>query len=247
MCTTFIYHFYEIRRKKLYDFLFYSVFYSHKNDIFYFESKWKILYNHTMPRIVLKPKSPEYADSRRKAEVQHCEMPGCSGDGEHKAPKHRGLNEYYHFCLDHVKEYNKAWDFFSGMSQTEVENHLNSSLYGDRPTWRYAGEGTAEEALYNASWKSYHFTEKDKPSAQSNTYKAVNNTPEFHAMAIMGLKPPTSLETIKAKYKALVKMHHPDVNRDNPKSEELLKEINMAYTILKLAFEEYKRLPDHKF
>ena len=66
-------------------------------------------------------------------------------------------------------------------------------------------------------------------------------------MAIMGLKPPVTLDELKTRYKTLAKKHHPDLNQGNPQSEELLKQINMAYTILKLAFEEYKRLPDHKF
>ena len=201
-----------------------------------------------MPRIVLKPKSPEYADNQPKAEVRRCEMPGCADSGEHKAPKHRGLNEYYFFCFEHARDYNKAWDFFSGMSPREVEDHIYSSHYGDRPTWRYAGDGAAEEALGKASWKSYNFTEKEKEPEQNRSgFRTETNSPEFQAMAIMGLAPPVTLDAIKARYKTLVKIHHPDINRHNPKSEELLKEINMAYTILKLAFEEYKRLPEHKF
>ena len=199
-----------------------------------------------MPRIVLKPKSPEYAETVQKADLKQCDMPGCSEHGSHKAPKHRALNEYYCFCFEHTREYNSAWDFFSGMSPTEVEKHINSSLYGDRPTWRYAGEGTAEEALKNSAWKSYQFTDQDRP--KENTYsKAEANTPEVQAMAIMGLKPPVTLDELKTRYKTLAKKHHPDLNQGNPQSEELLKQINMAYTILKLAFEEYKRLPDHKF
>ena len=65
-------------------------------------------------------------------------------------------------------------------------------------------------------------------------------------MALMGLCPPVTLEEIKTRYKTLAKKHHPDLNKNNPESEELLKKINMAYTILKLAFEEYKNLPENK-
>ena len=65
-------------------------------------------------------------------------------------------------------------------------------------------------------------------------------TPEFEAMAIMGLEPPLSLAAIKTRYKALVKKHHPDVNQGDAQSGELLKSINMAYTILKAAYEKYE-------
>ena len=60
---------------------------------------------------------------------------------------------------------------------------------------------------------------------------------------IMGLEPPLSLAGIKARYKELVKKYHPDINRDDPKAEELLKSVNMAYTILKLNYEKFEELP----
>jgi len=63
-------------------------------------------------------------------------------------------------------------------------------------------------------------------------------------MALMGLEPPVQLQDIKTRYKELAKKHHPDLNRGCAKSEELLKQINMAYTILKLAYEKYDDLPE---
>lgn len=202
-----------------------------------------------MPKIVLKHKSPEYADDTEQIALQICEMPGCERHGEHKAPKHRGLNEYYIFCPDHIREYNKAWNFFAGMSNTEVQDHIYSSFYGDRPTWK-AHEKFSEEDLYRSARNEYYFG--DPPSQQNSQeqtkrdFQGYANTPEYEAMAIMGLSPPVTLDEIKTTYKKLAKKHHPDLNKDNPKAEELLKEINMAYTILKLAFEEYKNLPEQK-
>lgn len=198
-----------------------------------------------MPRIVLKHKSPEYAERQTQQKTRPCEMPGCPSHAEHKAPKHRGLNDHYWFCQDHIREYNSAWDFFSGMSEREVQDHMHNSVYGDRPTWRYAGEGSAAEHLRRAAESTYAygdtFSSKENYRTQQNT-----NTPEHEAMAIMGLEPPLTLDGIKARYKTLAKKHHPDLNKNDPNSEELLKRINMAYTILKLAFEDYRKLPDHK-
>lgn len=199
-----------------------------------------------MPRIVLKHKSPEYADANKKVELRHCDMPGCVHHGEHKAPKHRGLNDFYWFCFDHVKEYNSAWDFFHGMSNNEVEEHIYKSMYGDRPTWQYATHKEAYDALHEAAEKTYSFNENEK--TRHNRQNTMDrNSPEFEALAIMGLAPPVTLDDIKARYKVLAKKYHPDLNKGCKKSESLLKEINMSYTLLKLAFEEYKRLPDHKF
>lgn len=201
-----------------------------------------------MPRIRLKPKSPEFED-RHGSVIEHfCEMPGCAEHAEHKAPKHRGLNEYYRFCIDHAREYNKAWNFFSGMSDNEVQDHVYKSFYGDRPTWKYASP-EAEEALHNAAREHYFYGDEARAKTDQENQKrhrsSINiNSPEHEAMAIMGLEPPVTLEEIKTRYKALAKKHHPDLNKNDPKAEELLKKINMSYTVLKLAFEEYKNLPD---
>ncbi|MGH1404480.1 MAG: J domain-containing protein [Alphaproteobacteria bacterium] len=203
-----------------------------------------------MPKIILKHKSPEYADSATETTYHECDMPGCTSHADNKAPKHRGLDDYYHFCVDHIREYNKAWDFFSGMSETEIQSHVESSFYGDRPTWIYNGDNTAEDELRQSAEKTYAYGDEQtqNQSKQKQTPPQDNHTaPEHEAMAIMGLAPPVTLEEIKTRYKILAKKHHPDLNRDDPNAEELLKKINMAYTILKLAFEEYRKLPDHKF
>ena len=60
----------------------------------------------------------------------------------------------------------------------------------------------------------------------------------------MGLEPPVTLPVIKKKYKELAKKYHPDLNQNDRKAEELLKQINMAYTILKLAYEKFEDLPE---
>ena len=169
-------------------------------------------------------------------------MPGCPAAGEFKAPKDRLLHEYYHFCLDHVQEYNRAWNFFSGMAQSDIEDHIVSAMTGDRPTWRYDTYAQMEENLYRRAWQSYHYTSKD-PHAEQKT-EPVHTTPEYEAMAIMGLEPPLTLEKIKLKYRKLAKQYHPDLNKNDPEAEELLKRINMAYTILRLAHEKFEDLPE---
>lgn len=201
-----------------------------------------------MPKIKLKPKSPEFDTDDKTSKASTCEIPGCSEPGDHKAPKHRGLNEYYMLCFDHVREYNQAWDFFSGMSADEVEEYMIDSLYGNRPTWKYGVNGeNPEDILIRAAWQSYHNTEEEpKRDQQQDPTAFKNNSPEYEALAIMGLEPPITLPEIKTRYKALAKKHHPDLNKGCEKSEALLKQINMAYTILKLAYEQFEKLPERR-
>lgn len=175
-------------------------------------------------------------------------MPSCGAAGEHRAPKDRSLSDYYHFCMDHAREYNKAWNFFEGMSTHDVEEHIYNSMYGDRPTWKYGVNGNAEEALYHQAWKMEHGEDSEPPpnkeQRQRDSIGESQHSKEYEAMAIMGLEPPLTFEAIKLKYRSLAMKHHPDRNRGCQKSEELLKTINMAYTILKLAYENFEKLPD---
>ena len=171
-------------------------------------------------------------------------MPGCAHEAEHRAPKTKELKEYYWFCKEHIQEYNKAWNYFEGMSIEDMEEHIARSTVWDRPTRRSDAAGNAE-AIKRKAWQTYHFTDDEPPkdymggSENRGRYAGNRQTPEFEALAIMGLEPPVDLEKVKARYKALAKKYHPDLNRDNPDAEELLKKINMAYTVLKLAYQKF--------
>lgn len=194
-----------------------------------------------MPRIFLKPNSPEYHDGNESARPGRCDMPGCEAHGEYRAPQDRSLSEYYNFCLEHVREYNAAWNFFEGMSEQEIQDAAVNSLYGDRPTWRFDMEGMAAETLRRKAWQTYHYTDQEPPrAAPESKYQ----TPEMAALAVLELEPPVTLSDIKLRYKMLAKKYHPDLNKGSKESEELLKSVNMAYTILKIAYQKFEELPE---
>lgn len=200
-----------------------------------------------MPRIRLKPGSAEFADDHSpKSQVRSCDMPGCHAHGEYKAPRDRSLSGHYHFCLEHVQEYNKAWDFFSGMSAREIEEQIIRSTLWDRPTRRYDTEAAMAEKLRNTAWKTYHFTDEEPRAREQNHRTIERNTPEADALAIFGLEPPVDMNLIKARYKELVKKYHPDVNPGDKTAEDMIKTINMSYTILRLAYEKFERYEESK-
>lgn len=179
-------------------------------------------------------------------------MPGCQEKAEHKAPKNRGLNEYHHFCLVHVQEYNKAWNFFEGMNDDETYDHMMKSHYGDRPTWKFDGFDRFEDNLRRHAHRGYHGfdageakAEEERERAKRANFSGISqHSKEYQAMMIMGLSPPLEWDEIKSKYKELVKKHHPDLNPGDKDAEDLLKSINMAYTILKLAYETYAKMQE---
>ena len=203
-----------------------------------------------MPKINLKPNSPDYADEAPRQVRKACDMPYCQNEGTFRAPKDRSLSNHYWFCQDHITEYNRAWNFFEGMNQTEIEDHILKSMFGDRPTWRYDVDGMAEENLRRRARDFYGAGDNPDEKAsrawqeyESNSGNQVNSSSaEFEAMATFGLEPPVTLDDIKKRYKELAKKYHPDLNKNCKKSEELLKKINMSYTVLKLAFQKYDQL-----
>src|ERR1700753_614987 len=76
-----------------------------------------------------------------------CEWPGCANKGAHRAPKCRTQdNQYWHFCLDHVREYNQSYNFFSGMNADAVASYQKDAMTGHRPTWKM-GENTSGKRI----------------------------------------------------------------------------------------------------
>ena len=56
------------------------------------------------------------------------------------------------------------------------------------------------------------------------------------ALAVFEIEPPFTPVRLKARYKALVKLHHPDAHGGDKVSEEKLKIINQAYATLKASY-----------
>jgi hypothetical protein len=173
---------------------------------------------------------------RRDPDLRLCDHPTCDRLGEHRAPRSRGeLKSYYWFCLDHVREYNAAWDYFDGMSQDEIEQFQRKNAYWHRPTWRLGmrpGGEWSEDGLHDGLGL-FGNGERPGPINGDDGAAAWRFKPgERHALAQMNLGSPVTLKEIKERYKELVKQHHPDANGGDKQAEERLKKIIQAYTHL---------------
>ena len=80
---------------------------------------------------------------KEKPFKRKCEYGGCIKNGEFLA-KTKTSHEYY-YCLDHIKDFNKNYNFFEGMSEEEIIDYQISSIIGHRPTWK---SGTNPQANY---------------------------------------------------------------------------------------------------
>jgi DnaJ domain len=199
-------------------------------------------------RIRIKPRTAQKQPKVRE-EVAMCGWPGCNKPGPHRAPKGRGQErDYWNFCIDHVREYNASYNYFSGMSDDAVARYQKDALTGHRPTWKMGanggvkGKGKAKPDDFEGAadpfsvfselngrgrWRPGPGGEEVKPE----TRKVFNA--ERKALQVMGLAGSATTEEIKTKYKMLVKQHHPDANGGDRSTEDRLIEIIKAYNYLK--------------
>ena len=184
------------------------------------------------------------SDASADTDTRSCGHPACGEEGLYRAPRSRDhLRIFYWFCLDHVREYNKAWNYCAGMSMEEIEAHIRADVVGRRPTWPMGWWARRRAGLdYNSVRDGFGFfangAKKGAEKAEGAEGEDKQNTfsptsAEATAFSTMDLTPPVTLETLKARYKELVKRFHPDTHGGDKAAEERLKLINQAYTTLR--------------
>lgn len=178
-----------------------------------------------------------------------CDWKGCKQPGLYPAPKGRGHEgEYHRFCLDHVREYNKTYNYFAGLPDDEVAKHQKDDVIGHRPTWfvgvnsygrnRKGGNGSRQGGF------SFHrfgtedplglFSEAAAGAPREGAQPARPlHRAERKCLRELNLEEGASKAEIKARFKDLVKRHHPDLNGGDKRSEDKLRDVIQAYNYLK--------------
>lgn len=185
-------------------------------------------------------------DRRRKADQPRCEKPGCENAATNRAPKGQGQeNQYWNFCMEHAREFNHSYNFFKDMSVEDVAKYQKDAQTGHRPTWklgergaagRKPGIGRSRFKLDNADDAFGVLGDPTGAGAAAVERKArtVHNAAR-KAFNELGLEVDADKVQIKAKFKELVKRHHPDLNGGDRSFEDKLREIIVAYNYLKTA------------
>ena len=169
-----------------------------------------------------------------------CDWTSCKELGEFKAPSKNNQN-YLWFCEQHIREYNQKWDFFEGMSQTEIEDFIFKDIVGHKKTQKFGSrdnffhklwDNAIEDELLNISKFKKNITPR-----KSKIYRETNI-----GVKKMELKPNISWIAIKEQFKKLVKKYHPDMNAGDKKYEDKLKEITIAYSYLKTSLSDKQKV-----
>lgn len=135
--------------------------------------------------------------------------------------------------MDHVRVYNAAWNYYAGMSAAEIEAEIRHDTVWQRPTWPLGGRMGYR---YDSNLKDHGLFGLEDELQPERTAPRTPLSPEDQALMVFALAPPVTLPGIKARYKELVKLHHPDANGGDKECEERLKIINQAYATLKTSY-----------
>lgn len=125
-----------------------------------------------------------------------------------------------------MRVYNAAWNYYAGMSESEIEADLRRDTVWQRPSWPLGGRGPSRirpEVII----EGFGFFEGEARRAP-----APPPSPRQEALEIFELQPPLTIAAVKARYKQLVKIHHPDANGGDKASEERFKQIAEAYHMI---------------
>jgi hypothetical protein len=151
-------------------------------------------------------------------------------------------SEYWRFCLDHVREYNSSYNYFAGMSDDAVARYQKDAVTGHRPTWKMGLNGGTDRYYGGGATDPFEVLREfgAGPGARMHKEKAreearpVRNA-ERKAFDTLGLEVDADAAEIKARFKELVKRHHPDANGGDRSTEERLVAVIQAYNYLKSA------------
>ena len=194
-----------------------------------------------------KPKGIDIRVARTKKKKtpkqEPCDWEGCVSKGGCKAPKGPDrLREYYNFCTAHAREYNKNWNFFSGMTDADIAEWQVGARHGHRPTWdvrkntgeraaaqkkRRAGHTAATAEGYNIFGESSTTAQAEAPRRRSLSKL------QLKALDDLGMDDTATKEEVRKRYTQLVKQLHPDANQGKRNTEESLQRVVKAYKVLK--------------
>ena len=162
-----------------------------------------------------------------------CDWKNCNDEGRYKAPIEKDNSKKFRLlCLNHVKEFNKNWNYFSGMSDNQIYSFLKSDITWHKPTQSFSSNDNFFKILWNNTLKDGDTVKKFDPNFDHmRQYDFDQN--DIKAFSILGINIGLRWEKVQEKFKKLVKKYHPDMNAGSKKYEDRLKVITLAYTQLK--------------
>jgi len=169
-----------------------------------------------------------------------CDHVDCKLAGEFRAPKGRDREgQFWHFCREHVAEYNKRWNYFAGMNDAELAAYRKKEEIGHRPTWTFRSgrldQHTAAQRSARGGRRSDPFGMFGNGEAAPEDARPKRRLTRLQTLALeaMSLDEKAGSADIRTRYAELVKRWHPDSNGGDRSAEAQLQRVIKAYQTLK--------------
>jgi hypothetical protein len=171
-----------------------------------------------------------------------CDSPGCDQPGEFRAPlmdsprlRGDGPGGYRYFCLDHVREFNAKYNFFSGMSTDEIHDAQRPFAGWERETRAFASNGADRPPKwsdFSDPLDAIGARFRERMAADRKDGKPLSND-DRRALKVLGLATDADRKGLRTRYSELVRKFHPDRNGGDRSMENALQEVIAAYQQLK--------------
>jgi hypothetical protein len=181
-------------------------------------------------RVRIRPEADE-----PMAEPRPCDRPGCVRMGPHRAPMGRNHEgQYFHFCIAHVQEYNKSYNYFNGMTDAAVAAYQKDALTGHRPT-QPMNVNSKVEARVREGLNAAEIMERLRKLRERKAPRRTVGNAAKKALDQLGLDETASADDIRHRFKELVKRFHPDANAGDRSMEDRMRAVIEAHNYLKQA------------
>ncbi|MEO7365718.1 MAG: J domain-containing protein [Sphingomicrobium sp.] len=162
---------------------------------------------------------PYGGKSREATRVRICDRDGCLEPGDRPAPKAPNSKERWSFCETHAAEYNRNWDYFTGLDAAdaaarEASESAEASAFQQAQHWQWGGPGDGSRS-------------RD----------------EMRALEALELDSDAEFDKVKAAYRRLAKEHHPDLKPGDEQAAKRFQQVKAAFDVLRRVEERREAKP----
>jgi len=169
------------------------------------------------------------AETRRS-----CDWPACDGFGEHPAPAGPRRSDRRYFCRGHITEYNRNYNFFEGMDESDAEAYRRAALTGHRPTWALGSRRARHHGQIDWQLQDpLEIMQHAGPVAGEHVARRRVSQGQSRALDMLDLDETADTKAVRQRYKQLIKKYHPDSNGGDRRYEDQLQRVIKSYQYLK--------------
>ncbi|MEO8548231.1 MAG: J domain-containing protein [Sphingomicrobium sp.] len=157
------------------------------------------------------PRWRPYGKSREATRVRLCDRDGCTAPGDRPAPKRPNSPERWYFCETHAAEYNRNWDYFTGLdadqaAAREAGESAEAAAFRQAQHWQWGGPGPGDGS---------------------------RSRDEMRALEALELDSDAVFEAVKAAYRRLAKENHPDLRPGDEGAALRFQQVKAAFDVLR--------------